>query len=102
MPAVGDFVGGQVENRAGGVGRMAAEKLAGKLGLGTGATKALGNIGEGLAKKAGGILGGKIRSWLPFKRGGVIRRKAKRAAHQIKGSIAAKKRMAMVRRHKRR
>lgn len=102
MPAVGDFIGGQVEQRGGGLGRMAGEKLAGKLGLGTGATKAIGNIAEGLGKRAGSFLGGKIRSLLPFRRGGVVRRRMRKAAFQVKGSAAAKRKMAAVRRMKRR
>lgn len=96
MPAVGDFIGGQVEQRGGGLGRMAGEKLAGKLGLGTGATKAIGNIAEGLGKRAGSFLGGKLRGLIPFRRGGVIRGRVR------KGSAAAKRKMAKIRAMKRR
>jgi hypothetical protein len=97
MGKVGDFVGGQVEDRSGSLGRMAGEKLASRLGLGTGASKAIGNIAEGLGKRAGSFLGGKVRSLFKFKKGGVVMRMKPR-----KGSIAAKRKMAAVRRYKKR
>lgn len=104
MGFLGDFLGNQIKQRAGGLARMGAGALARKLNLGTGATKAIENIAGGLGDRAGNFVGDKAASIVPFRKGGVVLMKRMRRARgkSMKGSIAAKRKMAAVRRYKKR
>jgi len=104
MGFLGDFIGNQIKQRAGGLARAGAGYLAKKAGLGTGATKAIENIAGGLGDRAGNFVGDKAAAIVPFRRGGVVLMKRMRRARgkSVKGSIAAKRKMAAVRRYKKR
>jgi hypothetical protein len=104
MGFFGDLIGGAIKKNAGALARKAAGYGAQRLGLGTGATKALENIAGGLGDRAGGFVGDKASGAIKFRKGGVVLMKRMRRARgkSVKGSIAAKRKMAAVRRYKKR
>lgn len=103
MGFLGDLIGGAIKKNAGALARKAAGYGASRLGLGTGATKALENIAGGLGDRAGNFVGDKAAGAIKFRKGGIVLRKMRRArGKSVKGSIAAKRKMAAVRRFKKR
>jgi hypothetical protein len=104
MGFFGDLVGNAIRNNAGKVARMGAGYLAKKAGLGTGSVKALENIAGGLGDRGGALLGDKAAGAIKFRKGGIVLMKKMRRARgkAMKGSIAAKRKMAAVRRYKKR
>jgi hypothetical protein len=104
MGFLGDLIGGAIKKNAGALARKAAGYGASRLGLGTGATKALENIAGGLGDRAGNFVGDKAAGAIKFRKGGVVLMKRMRRARgkSVKGSIAAKRKMAAVRRFKKR
>lgn len=104
MGFFGNLIGNAIKSNAGGLASKLAGMGAEKLGLGTGATQAIKDIAGGLGNRAGGALGDAAINKIAFRKGGVIiMRKMRRArAKSAKGSIAAKRKMAAVRRFKKR
>lgn len=104
MGFFGDLVGNAIRQNAGKVARIGAGYLAKKAGLGTGSQKALENIAGGLGDRAGSFVGDKAAEKIAFRRGGIVLMKKMRRARgkAVKGSIAAKRKMAAVRRYKKR